>query len=241
MALNKYIEKYKNLQSSQNPIYDLDSDLCKACEDGDLEAVIFLLTSSELPSHANILYQQGQPLSLACKFGHLEIAKYLCTSSDLQEKITEEFHVIHALKNAASFGHLEIIKFFLNSNNLTTEKKLNIFKNGGELLLSAVRGRKNDIVEYLLSSEELESHVDVHYDRDMVFRYSIVNKDSHLLSFLIFDMNLNKTKDIEEFLSNRTIDYTYEVEQMFKIREIKHNLDNELNENGNHNKKKSKI
>lgn len=63
---------------------DLNSLFIKACEEGDLEKVRYVLTDPELSIHANINYVNDQGLLKTCQKKYLELAKYLVSSPELK-------------------------------------------------------------------------------------------------------------------------------------------------------------
>lgn len=62
---------------------EINQSFMNACRDGNLKAIKYLLTSSELNIKANIDFNDNQGIFLASLHGHLEIIDYLLTSKDL--------------------------------------------------------------------------------------------------------------------------------------------------------------
>lgn len=91
----------------------------------------------------------------------------------------------------------------------------------------------------LLSNPDFEKYVDVHFDNDVAFKWTIYNKRVEVMQYLILDYKIEKTKKMEDFLSthNSQSEIILEARKMFEIQELNNSLENELKHNNQSNKK----
>jgi hypothetical protein len=192
MKNGRFYGKYKDAS-----YYDLNHGLYEACRDNNIEETEYLLNNKDLTSSENIHYNLDSAFLTACQQGHFEIVKLLCTSPWSKEKI-------------------------------------NINANKGEAIRK-VFGL--DIVKYLLTSPDLKEHINVHIKKDSAFKSALERKDLDVLSFFIFDLDIDKTPYIEKYLQLMP---NNEVEKMFAIRDLNRSLNNELESRAD-NIKKNKL
>jgi flagellin-specific chaperone FliS len=103
---------------------------------------------------------------------------------------------------------------------------------------------KFDHIKYLLTSPELKRHANVHTNEDLGFAHLMGNKEKarDIITYLIFDFNIEKTSTIEEILeyemdSLELINLTKDIKRMFEQRELNQELDSILVKNDKHFKK----
>jgi hypothetical protein len=105
-------------------------------------------------------------------------------------------------------------------------------------------------IKYLLTSPELQRHANVHAQNDKGFAnilddlleariQNCSDRTTEIMQYLIFDFNIEKTKDIEKILISRG-ELGVKYLKMFEQRELNNILKSELIEN-NDNPKKTKI
>lgn len=95
-----------------------DVSLIVACDEGQLDVVKYLLSSSDLKEHCDIHINSDAPLRSACVKGHLEIVKYLLTSSELTEHSNVHSDEDAAFRYAYRFGEFDILKFLIFDMNI---------------------------------------------------------------------------------------------------------------------------
>ena len=91
--------------------------------------------------------------------------------------------------------------------------------------ISACQQGSVDKVKYLLSSPDLNKHADIHAWSDLGFTCACVRKNLEIIEYLIFDMNIEKTKKIEKYLKNKPNE---QVKKWFRLRELNNKLEQEL-------------
>lgn len=129
-------------------------------------------------------------------------------------------------------GHLDIVKYLLTSPDLKEHVDIHACNDGG-FQWACLNGHL-DIVQYLLTSPELKDHVNIHTAKDYGFQWSGINNHFNIIQYLILDMNIKKTKDIQEYLK----EYPNEqIENMFKLRDLNKKLEKELVSDKINNKK----
>lgn len=89
-------------------------------------------------------------------------------------------------------------------------------------------------VKYLLTSPDLKEYADIHDDNDYGFKLACFKGYLNIIKFLIFDINIKKTEQIEKYLTKNPNE---QVKNMFKIRELNKRLNNELKSDNIINKK----
>ena len=106
--------------------YDIDATFIRACREGHLDIVKYLLTSPDLIKSLNIdgvEYKFGQAdihadndegVNLACYYGHLEIIKYLLPSKDLKDHADIHADSDDGFILACANNNLDIVKYLLN-------------------------------------------------------------------------------------------------------------------------------
>jgi ankyrin repeat protein len=114
-----------------------DKILIKACENGRLEMVKYLV--SVYKSFMNYTRKEwSKPVIAACASGNIRLVEYLVTlGADINTR--ENSGVYKAIKN----GHLRIVKYFVN-------KGVDIIKNSRAIITASGNGHLN-IVKYLVS------------------------------------------------------------------------------------------
>jgi len=120
---------------------------------------------------------------------------------------------------ACAYGHLDIVKYLLTSPNVKNPPDIGV-KNllGFEL---ACMNNHSKIIQYLTSSPELKYHVNKDDLEDSHFNLCLKNNKLEVLKHLIFDLNIEKNKNISIYLLQTPNE---EVEQMFKIRGLHNNI-----------------
>jgi hypothetical protein len=227
--------------------------LWKSCQTGDLATVENLLTNKKL-----FLFEVPvkEIFNDTCRAKHLNIIKYLLTSP--HAKIFHNAHMkddkwIEYLCHRTN--SLPVLEYLLTSPDLEQHPNLS---SDTKAIKAAIDSLQMNLVKFLISSPNLKHHVDPHACQDIVFKTAFNSNNLHFLRELIFELNINKTQEIENFIAeikNRenygktnfygfSLKETMEsVEDMFSIRDLKNTLQSELNCDKIHksNSKKHKI
>lgn len=207
----------------------INEALLNACADGDLDKVKFLLNSPELQHLADIHYNENAPLHQACEHNNLHIMQYLLTSPELKKHADIHSKNDWALTIACNEGHLDIVKYLLTSSNLKEHSSYNV-----DQLRYALRIGNMDIVDYLLYSPDLKENFDIHMNEDAVFKEACEFGHMETLQYLILDVNIDITESISNYLAvstGRTSRLTNEAKNMFALRELNKNLNQDLPNN----------
>ncbi|CAF1406647.1 unnamed protein product [Rotaria sp. Silwood1] len=126
---------------------DLTKRLCKAAENGDVDLVYNLLTTTKVKING-ISHEFVNPLHEASLAGHLSVVKLLSQfNANINAKTTSESTRYNTpLHCAATKGHLDIVKYLLEKG---AEKEiLNINKHTP--LLCAIIMERTNVAEYLI-------------------------------------------------------------------------------------------
>ena len=141
---------------------------------------------------------------------------------------------------ACDKGHLEVVKYLLTSDELVEKPNINV-ENDYPFTVACMRG-DFELVKYLCSSPELQKHSNINSNSKNEYGNGILiaYEDNHMdiLRFLVFDMDIAKTKYIEAYIKEHNADG---LEQLFQTRELQKALTTELEPQLNPQKKKLKV
>ncbi len=115
-------ELYKNFHAFDHK--QLNNQFEYACQNGHLDIVKYLLTSSELKEHANIHTEEDSGLKLACSNGHLNIVEYLLTSPELNEHADMNSYNDYVFLRAFKNNHLELVQYLIFDRNIKKTKAI---------------------------------------------------------------------------------------------------------------------
>lgn len=240
MNLQEYNDKYHQGQKGTNHLTDPIGEFYEICKFGDIEAVKFLLHSNEAPTLPNIHEQVRRAMNAACESNHLELVKYLFTLEKSHNIIIKEQLLFYSLDNACRMGNLDILDFFLLPVNKSEKPKVSLDKYGSSLLITAVREGQNKSIDYLLLNERFKTKINIHHDNDMAFKYALSNNNLELIKHFIIHLNIEKTKDIEDFITN-DLPSNKVARKMFEVREMNLELNNQLLDSKSIINKKTKL
>lgn len=227
-----------NTYDLYNSLKLIDEKLLDACEEGDLNKVRLLLTNSGYEYHANIHYQENAPLHQACEHNHLHIVQYLLTSPELKKHADIHSRNDWALTLACNEGHFEMVKYLLASPDLKEHSNITV-----DQLYYAIKLEHYDIVDYLLISPDLKKNPTLNMDEDYIFKQTCEYADMKTMQYLIYDLDIKKTKELNKYLeksTGRPGRLVSEAKKMFELRDINKQLNKDLLDNQEF-KKKPKI
>jgi hypothetical protein len=105
-------------------------------------------------------------------------------------------HLIPEMFNlACKNNQLKLIEYFLTDRNAQVFHDVHLKSSKG-IVLASQRGYL-DIVKFLVSSNKIKKHSDIHADNDILFITAYSAKRENIIEYLILDHNLEKTKAIE--------------------------------------------
>lgn len=173
-AFNGYLDVVQYLLSSPEltkpgiPFADIHADndyaLRWACEGNFFEMVEFLTTSSLLKEHSHINAKNGAAFADACNSGYQKIALFLLTDPRLKENINPHLNNGLGFIAACEGGCFDVVKLLLTTENPNQRIAISNFP---DLAIHAIRHPV--VVQYLLSSTEIEKNVDIHESDDELF------------------------------------------------------------------------
>lgn len=236
------------------------NEVLDACEKGDLELVEKLIEKIDFNLDCNIENKISlKLLSTSCKYGNLEIAKYLINSPHSSEYINIGDNISNALSHSIANNQLPIISYLMNEPSLNRSKlfydsfswqlskatsadSLELFKtllnlehpkNSIAYLLAqedklsfACHDQHHKIIEYVIKTPALKEYVDLDNWFEIVSTYN----NKNLLNFFIFDLKIQPTDRIKEFIKEHDLTY---VQCLFDNRKLQEQLHFELIPNQN--------
>lgn len=78
--------------------------------------------------------------------------------------------------------------------------------------------------QYLLRSDDLKIHANIHAQKDAAFLRAYINAHNKIINYFIFDLNIEKTLEIEEIIKKDKL-----VNKMFESRNLMNTLSERLN------------
>jgi ankyrin repeat protein len=163
-------------------------------------------------------------LELAIQKADLETIKSIFKNKELAKDI-DLSKSTGPLTLACAFGHLDIVQYLLTSqdiNKYTDIKSPNFL--GFQM---ACNNGFIEVVKYLTSSPNLNQHIEIETIQDIGFLTCLQYNQIEILKHFIFDLNIEKNKVVHLHLHNIP---NYEVEKMFKSRELNTELNLALNQ-----------
>jgi hypothetical protein len=131
-----------------------------------------------------------------------------------QEKINQAF-----LDNCAS-GDIDALDYLLHSKDL----KYNATDfNKFVAVIEATYNRHINVVKYLVENKCLGENAQGYIQHKYVLDTIRINEDISMIQYLILDLNIEKTKFMQDFLDHSTTEYRNTVSQLFNVRTL-HNL-----------------
>lgn len=210
------INHYKNVSKE-----DLESEVYRACEQGNLALIKRLLEDKEL--NIDIHYTEDCFLCTAALYGHLEVVKYLLNSPTLKENCNINDYDGKAFIYACGEQKVEIVKYLLTSHDL--KEKLNLNKILVNAMRLACQKDNVELADCLINVPELEKQIDIHQEQDAIFKNALESRARKVIQFLIFDKKIEKTQYIEKLLNEKP---NVEVEKWFSLKELNNKLTTKL-------------
>ena len=90
--------------------------------------------------------------------------------------------------------------------------------------IDACRKGQLDVVKYLLASDQLNEHADIHKADDLGFICACEQGHLEVVKYLIIDMNIDKTKHIAKYLNeNKDNENVQQAIELFNTRDLHKN------------------
>jgi ankyrin repeat protein len=158
-------------------------------------------------------------LADACQKGHLNVVQFVLTSKELPLHAEINFNK-GILSRACEKGQLHVIKYLLTSSEL--KEHADIHARDDMPLRAACRTGNLDIVKYLTSSPELKENANIYANKGEPFIDAFQHGHSEILKHLIFDLKMEITTDIDDFLASTFLtDLKEQVYEWVKVSRFK--------------------
>lgn len=168
--------------------------------------------------------------------------KFIRIAQNFIRKFKKEIYIdVHyyddrCFRYACDRGHLDIVKYLLTSDELVEKCDIHSEKDYG--LRIACQHNDLELAKYLLTSSDLKEHADIHAWNDEPLIGSYQNNRLDIVRFLVFDMNINKSFEIKQFIQEHN---ALNLNDLFDKRELHKDLSNEMISEPNKQTKKLKI
>lgn len=197
----------------------------KACSEGTVEMVKFLLTSPKLKEHVPIDIADGYEntgIFEACRNGRLDIAKYLLTSSDLEKKATI---TNNCATWAASKGYLDVVRYLCFSPEIET--RIDINEIGDYCLRSACQNNDLQMMKFLMEECKLEMTSKKDWSSS-AFEYAASKADRELFEYILYNIQYEPTEEEVEKVKNYSNPRGISVKESLEKRELLRSLEKDL-------------
>lgn len=174
-------------------------------------------------------------LSKGFEGGHIDVINFFENKLKVK-KVNFNSTITSGLISAASKGHIEVIRlFFLNKDY---EELINFEFRTGAIIYAASGHNQLKVLQFLLETEGVKEKYNIHMDNDCIFKLAYENFHYDVLKYLIFELNIDKTSQIESHLIKNT-SRDENCKNWFESRELKNILNKELfnHQESNHTKK----
>ena len=217
-------QKLSHLTKSQ-----LNQKLIVACEEGNLESVKYLLTSSQLRKHADLHLEHDKPLITAAEAGHLDIVKYIMDNSTQMGAMDIYGRILGGVFRASIEGHLDIVKYLVthpqvHTEGITANEHLIIVLN---IYSTAAGWGQLAVLDYILTSPELINHnlplAAFHSGDD--FKDICKKGYRDMVEYIIFDYRLELNPEIKEYLTDSNNDNQLGNDTVMKMFQSRDNYD----------------
>jgi hypothetical protein len=222
--LVKDIKFNQNLNPQTDIAYEI---FIRACTHGHLNLVQYFINDPYTSEYMNRIYIINEALSESSYVNSVDIVSYLINEPKINHSIKFVSKCYLAGLEAAKHGHTEVIKALLNLESETNNR--DILANG-LILEHACNNKQYNLIKYLYTTPELNGG----FNKDNCFKYVCIKKDFDVLRFFVFDLNIEKTQIISDFLNKNEYQ---EIENLFELRKLNQHLNVELWSNQNNNKK----
>lgn len=203
-------DELKNKTRASN---DIEAALSVAAAYGYLDIVKFFLTNNSVED-INIHHNSNSFIS-ACGSGELDIVKYLMFSPDIKNHI-DPTKYFSGFKKACANNYVNVAQFFLEDTDLLQNITPPDYK---EIFSDVCYYNAVDTLDYLLKNTYINEYANItgHFIK------AIENENFDIVQYLIFEYGIEKNSTIDEYIKDNI-----EIQQWFKNRDLKVDLDNEL-------------
>lgn len=191
--------KTKNIPENEE---NYSKELVLACEKGHKDIVKYLLTSLDCENKVEINYRQHSPISKACENGHIEVVRCLLAIAkefdneymgprNIVDKGKEYDLLIHGVGSAASTGNVKSLDFLLTYPGFNYHEE---FLNHN--LIYACKNGCVEVVQYLLNSENIDVHANIHFDNERPLETACRHGELEVVKYLVDSSDLKEHADI---------------------------------------------
>lgn len=126
---------------------------------------------------------------------------------------------------------LPTVEYLLTSSEIAIRAEINAKDAFGSVgLCAAIASRSTEVAKFLMTSPKLSDKADIHINDESPFYYSVVNENKDLIELFIFDLNIEKTKLIIDYMAD--FDDDGYAEKLFAMRELTQELEKNLSTTG---------
>jgi ankyrin repeat protein len=213
LDIAKYLLTSEDLKNTKRSDNEIGAALSTSAAYGHLDIVKFLLTDDNV-DYIDIFENPNSFIS-ACGSGELEIVKYLLVSPDIKVHVDPQKYVI-GFQRACANNYVNVAKYLLEDTDLLQNITSSTYK---EIFSNVRRYSSVDALDYLLKNTYINEHVDINSQ----FITAIQDKNFEIVKYFIFEYDIKKDQKIEESIKDNI-----EIQNWFKVRDLKQNLNNEL-------------
>ncbi len=207
-----------------------------ACSKGNLEVIEYTINTKHIPFNLFRHLNLNTAFFIASENNQIKVIDYLSNHQQLKDNETKKYSPNLYLHTAVMQGHKEMVEYLLLSKNPIIS--CDIHSEDDRALIYSFTYNHLDIAKFLLYSDKIEEHANIHTQKDSIFKFLCELNDPQPLEFLIFEMNIDKTDEIKKLLQEPKYQF---IEKMFEIRDLNINLNINLSGKKSVNSKQKKI
>lgn len=148
---------------------------------------------------------------------------------DLSDYDLDTFFILACTNN-----ELDAAKYLLTSPQLDYHPSLT---EDNQPLRLACSSNFVEMVKYFLTSPDLKEHSDIYLNKQEAFKDACKAESLDVIQYLVLEFNIEQTPSIKEYLDVNNTKFNDTVKNMFILREVNKELNNELSSATNNQKK----
>lgn len=170
-----------------------------ASEKGHFNIVHYFLTDTDVKDSFTEQLKEEGLFNLACQSGNIKLVKFLLTSSQLPSRYDMSKIGIPSFLAACEAGKIGLIDYFLK----TYPQHLGAHLTLSTAFLRASSNNNIHLIKYLLDKNNKSLSGYINIDKNACsssFKISCYKGHMDIVNFFIFELNIEKTPEIENFL-----------------------------------------
>lgn len=138
-----------------------------------------------------------------------------------------QYDINNMFVKACRENDLSTVEYLLTSSEIPIHAQINAKDTYGSVgLCAAIASRSTEVAKFLITSPKLRDKADIHINDESPFYYSVINENKELIELFIFELNIEKTELIINYMAD--FDDNGYAEKLFAMRELAQELEKNL-------------